>query len=163
MQIRKISDEVQKKFPELQGMSSTDFYQVWKSYSDEITDNLINPKLPYLQFLKVGTFFIKNSAFKSKIEFLKRSIHFIDTYLNVEVNYRSLKEKLNKVKEIYLIKQQFYSKFLIYLDEWDTDDIPFYKKRIETFENYLEKIDETISEYDKRIITRDLEEQITDS
>jgi hypothetical protein len=49
------------------------------------------------------------------------------------------------------------------LDGWETDDIPFYKRTIDKVQIYIDEINKTIEEYDKRIIARDLEEQITNS
>jgi hypothetical protein len=44
------------------------------------------------------------------------------------------------------------------LDGWETDDIPFYKKMIDKLQVYIDDVNKIIEEYDKRLITRNLEE-----
>jgi hypothetical protein len=45
------------------------------------------------------------------------------------------------------------------LDGWETDDIPFYQKMIDKLQVYIDDVNKIIEEYDKRLITRNLEEQ----
>lgn len=163
MQIRKISDKVYNEFPELHHISKTDFYQVWKSYEQELTAHLLNPTLPYIQFLDVGTSYVKFEDFKSNMAGIKKTLDFIDATKIENVDYEKLKEKTVRFKNLIIKKQEFYKKFLIYLDGWETDDIPFYKRTIDKVQIYIDEINKTIEEYDKRIIARDLEEQITNS
>lgn len=163
MQIRTISNKIHGEFPELNHLSSTDFFQIWKSYEDELAFYLLNPSLPYLQFLSIGTFFIKSNHFERKIRQLQSSIPFIEKNKLENVNYIKLIERSNKVWNLINSKQEFYKKFLIYLDGWDTNDIPFYVNMINKLENYKKTIKELILEYDKRLITRNLEEQGSNS
>ncbi len=47
--------------------------------------------------------------------------------------------------------------FLIYLKDWETNDLPFFERIVTEFDEYLKEIDNIIIEYDKRITTRNLE------
>lgn len=163
MQIRKISDKVHKEFSDLQHISPTDFFQVWKSYEQELTNNLYNPTLPYVQFLDLGTCFIKFKSFKKNVLGIKKTLSLIDNVKLENIDYNRIKDRAERLRGLILKKQEFYKKFLIYLDGWETDDIPFYKRTINKVQIYIDEINKTIEEYDKRIITRDLEEQITNS
>ncbi|MBX7077365.1 MAG: hypothetical protein K1X33_08660 [Methanobacteriaceae archaeon] len=157
MQIRKISDKVHKEFPDLQHISPTDFYQVWKSYESELTDYLLNPTLPYVQFLNVGIGYVKFEDFRKNMTAIKKTLKFLDTAKIKNVDYNKLKNKTVRFKNLIEKKQEFYKKFLIYLDGWDTDDIPFYNRMIEKLQVYIDDVNKIIEEYDKRLITRDLE------
>lgn len=68
MQIRTISNKIHGEFPELNHLSSTDFFQIWKSYEDELAFYLLNPSLPYLQFLSIGTFLLNQIILKGKLD-----------------------------------------------------------------------------------------------
>ena len=163
MQIRKISDKVYDEFPELQHISPTDFFQVWKSYEQELTTHLFNPTLPYVQFLNVGTCYVKFEDFKKNMLGIKKTLEFIDDTKIENVDYNKLKDKTERFKNLIIKKQEFYKKFLIYLDGWETDDIPFYQKMIDKLQVYIDDVDKIIKEYDKRLITRSLEKQISNS
>ena len=163
MQIRKISDKVYDEFPELQHMSKVDFYQVWKSYEQELTTHLFNPTLPYVQFLNVGTCYVKFEDFKKNMLGIKKTLEFIDDTKIENVDYNKLKDKTERFRNLIIKKQEFYKKFLIYLDGWETDDIPFYQKMIDKLQVYIDDVDKIIEEYDKRLITRNLEEQSSNS
>ena len=158
MQIRKISDKVYNEFPELHHISKTDFYQVWKSYEQELTTHLLDPTLPYVQFLDIGTCYVKFEDFKSNMAGIKKTLNFIDSTKIENVDYEKLKEKTIRFENLIGKKQEFYKKFLIYLDGWETDDIPFYEKMIDKLQVYIDDVNKIIEEYDKRIITRNLEE-----
>lgn len=163
MQIRKISDKVYNEFPDLQHISKTDFYQVWKSYEQELTSYLLDPTLPYVQFLNVGTCYVKFEDFKKNMAGLDKTLNFIDSTKVENVDYNKLKEKTERFKKLILQKQEFYKKFLIYLDGWETNDIPFYQKMIDKLQVYIDDINKIIEEYDKRLIARNLEEQGSNS
>lgn len=163
MQIRKISDKVYDEFTELQHISKTDFYQVWRSYEQELTAHLLNPILPYIQFLDVGTCYVKFEDFKKNMAGIKKTLEFIDDTKIENVDYQKLRDKTERFKKLILQKQEFYKKFLIYLDGWETDDIPFYQKMIDKLQVYIDDVDKIIEEYDKRLITRNLEEQSSNS
>lgn len=163
MQIRKISDKVHKEFSDLQHISSTDFFQVWKSYEQELTNNLYNPTLPYVQFLNLGTCYVKFEDFKKNMLGIKKTLEFIDDTKIENVDYNKLKNKTERFRNLIIKKQEFYKKFLIYLDGWETDDIPFYQKMIDKLQVYIDDVDKIIKEYDKRLITRSLEKQISNS
>ena len=151
MQIRKISDKVHDEFPELQHMYKVDFYQVF------------NPTLPYVQFLNVGTCYVKFEDFKKNMLGIKKTLEFIDDTKIENVDYNKLKNKTERFRNLIIKKQEFYKKFLIYLDGWETDDIPFYQKMIDKLQVYIDDVDKIIEEYDKRLITRSLEKQISNS
>ena len=153
MQVRKISDKVYGDFPELQHISKTDFYQVWKSYEQELTAYLLNPTLPYVQFLNVGTCYVKFEDFKKNMSGIKKTLEFIDDTKIENVDYNKLKDKTERFRNLIIKKQEFYKKFLIYLDGWETDDIPFYQKMIDKLQVYIDDVDKIIEEYDKRLIT----------
>lgn len=163
MQIRKISNKVHKDFADLKHISSTDFFQIWKSYEQELVKHLYNPTLPYVQFLDLGTCFFKVSRFRKVLSEIKHTLLFIENINMENVDYNKLKDKALRLKNLIEKKQEFYKKFLIYLDGWETDDILFYNKMIEKLQVYIEDVNKIIEEYDKRLITRDLEKQSTNS
>ena len=163
MQIRKISDKVYKEFSELQHMSSTDFFQVWKSYEQALTTHLHDPTLPYIQFLNLGICYVKFEDFKRNMSGINKTLYFIDATQIENVNYYKLKDRAERFKNLIIKKQDFYKKFLIYLDGWETDDIPFYQKMIDKLQVYIDDVNKIIEEYDKRLITRSLEKQISNS
>lgn len=167
MRIRKISDEVFKEYSHLEGISSTDFYQVWKSYEQEIEGELLKPTLPYLQFLSIGTFYVSKKAFYKQINNFKQAFFFVDHLNIINTDYEKLKNKVKEYKRITNSKKEFFSKFLIYLDGIDNQrvrsSLNFYNQKIKEFEELLTEADKIIEEYDKRIITRDLEKQDANS
>lgn len=163
MQVRKISNEVFKQFPELQEFSPTDFFQVWKSYEQELSNHLLNPTLPYLQFLTIGTFFIKTGIFGKKVSKLEKSIEYIDRWNIENADYLKLKGYLLSYRNVLEKKKEFFDKFLIYLDGWDTKDIKYYKWKQLEFQEYLDRIDLINKQYDERITASDLEKQSSNS
>lgn len=158
MQIRTISNKVKSQFPDLNNMSENHFFQVWKSYEEELTSNLIDPTLPYLQFLSIGTLFITNNGFKKRLYFIKKALPHIEKWdLTDTVDFEKLKVKLYKFRNVINKKKEFYNMFLIYLKDWETNDLPFFERKVTEFDEYLKEIDNIIIEYDKRITTRNLE------
>lgn len=94
---------------------------------------------------------------------IKKTLEFIDDTKIENVDYQKLRDKTERFKKLILQKQEFYKKFLIYLDGWETNDIPFYQKMIDKLQVYIDDVDKIIEEYDKRLITRNLEEQSSNS
>lgn len=164
MRIRQISDKVQQQFPEI---SPVDFFQVWKSFEVEINKNLFEPELPYLQFLNLGTLFVTNASFNKKINHLKKAITFIEKWEIKDVNWEGMIVKVQEYQKLVELKKDFYSKFLIYLEGLDTIKAihgrKYYTRKVKEYEDLSIQATELIKEYDKRIIARDLEKQITDS
>lgn len=162
MQIRKIVKETKKEFPDLIHMSENDFFRVWKSYEDEITERCINPDNIYLQFLNIGTLGLSRSFFSSTINKFRKSLVFNKKIGNdLKIKYDIAKEKA--IKYGYLIDEKinYYKDLIYYLDGYNSEksikSIKYFKDKMLLLENTKKEIITIIQEYDKRIIARDLE------
>ena len=167
MQVREISNRVFKTHTELEGFTDTDFFQIWKSYEQVIQDQLLEPELPYLQFLKIGTFYISNRAFSKKINNLELGLNKLEQFNIENPNYEQFIENVQRYLDIINKKIKFYLDFFIYLDGIDTEkvkrNLEFYASRIKKIDECIERAENLIKEYDKRIIARDLEKQSENS
>ena len=107
MQVREISNRVFKTHTELEGFTDTDFFQIWKSYEQVIQDQLLEPELPYLQFLKIGTFYISNRAFSKKINNLELGLNKLEQFNIENPNYEQFIENVQRYLDIINKKRKF--------------------------------------------------------
>lgn len=157
MQIRKITHKVLNDFPELkeQGYNEHDMYLVWKSYQNDIEENLLYPDNPYVKFLDLGLFYLTHE----KLMYRKTSV--VDNKLMIPS-----KAKIESLINICYRFIEFYNTLIIYLEGYSEKaekDIVEYKKMISRIEKFIEELKQYNHEYNKESTPRDLEEQSSDS
>jgi len=167
VQVRKIAKDTIKDFPELikSGYTQNDISRVWDSYEDEMNSFLLNPSKPYYKFF--GSFYFTMHVNKIK-KVLKNQRNYISKEsMLIEPNYEKQIERLNKIKNILLQKKSQYHETIYYLKDWNTEkskrSTSNLEMRIKKTEDLITECNSLIEHYDKRIITRDLEKQSSNS
>lgn len=157
MQIRKITHKTLDDFPELkeQGYTTHDMYLVWKSYQNDIDENLLYPNNPYVKFFNLGLFYLTHE----KLMYRKTSI----------IDNTSMPASIIKIDSLINICNrfiEFYNTLIIYLEGYSEKaekDINEYNKLIKRIELSIEELKKYKYEHHERLTPRDLEKQITDS
>jgi hypothetical protein len=162
VQIRKIVSEVKKDFKHLDHISEVDFFRVWKSFEENIDKHILNPEHLYVKFLNVGTLYLPSKFFTKVLINFKRVLVLESIKDNIDFN--NIKEKALNFKKLIDKKIKNYNDVLNYLDGLENKtNVDKLHSMINTLTNIKEELNLLIKEYDKRIITRDLEEQISNS
>lgn len=159
MQIRKITHDVLKDFPELeqQGFNEHDMFLVWRSYFEDVKENMIYPNELYVKFLNLGTFFIPHSKVVKRKKDFKNSL---------KKNFIVDEKKVEHLIKICYRKIEFYETLIKYLDGYSEKadkDIKGFNTLIKSTQRTIEELKLIKDECNKKTIARNLEKQISDS
>lgn len=168
MQALQIAKDTLDDFPELieKGYTKSDIGRIWASYEKEMNNFLFNPSKPYFKFLGLLYFGFDYFEIKNRVDnLLKFSDH---TFLPDErIDYQILIQKVTQLQFLIEQKINHFEDVLKYLEGYDERNAPTSKKNINTrigkWKDLYQKCNEIKDNYDKRIITRNLEKQNADS
>jgi hypothetical protein len=157
VQIRKITHNTLDDFPELkeQGFNSHDMYLVWRSYQDDVEENLLYPSNPYIKFLDLGSFYVTH-----------KKLAYRKTTILADVAFTTSKKKIDSL--IHLCERYigFYKSLIDYLEGYSERadrHIKEFNILITRIEGFIKELKDYNYEHHEKLTSRDMEEQSTDS